>query len=353
MKTKRVYQYSVSVAFDGSNNQISTVGKVEAEYPNGHGNKDLFHFYKTKVLLQLTRSVRYEDGSILTNKDNSINLQILKAVLCYFATADYFPMIKSVEIIRKKEGEDDYQYKETQSINQILNNSIVRKHACNSSIVYDALAENEKGKAIRIALAYWLKGINMSDCFLRFDCFWRSFNRLYGYHGHGQNETDSLRALRSLILANPACFSNSVAAACAFPLDELKSFRWSRMILNDYDTSAKTQALVDFIKRYSDSRIMQILHEKLKCREKFLIALGKKTEVDSHIFANSATVNDIELVSIICIKYAYFVRNKLFHAEMLDGHFKLKDDNFTSEMKRINSVFEVFLLDLITSSDIL
>ena len=41
-------------------------------------------------------------------------------------------------------------------------------------------------------------------------------------------------------------------------------------VLNDYDTLKKTEALVQFVQRYHDSQIMNLLSEKLTCRNNFI-----------------------------------------------------------------------------------
>ena len=71
-----------------------------------------------------------------------------------------------------------------------------------------------------------------------------------------------------------------------------------------------------------------------------------RTTIDNHINNNLHTTVDAELVTLIAIKYSYFVRNKLFHGETADGTFKVKSNNLDNEMKRLNSLLEVLVMEL-------
>ena len=136
-------------------------------------------------------------------------------------------------------------------------------------------------------------------------------------------------------------------------------FRWQQMILNDYDNKAKNEALVSFVERYHDGRVMKLLNEKLQCRRGNLNELepGKTTNyndrVDAHIRNNTATRNDIELVTLLILNYAYYVRNKNFHGEVADGTFKVGKDNLTTEMQQLNQLLEVLVFEMISNYQLL
>ena len=127
------------------------------------------------------------------------------------------------------------------------------------------------------------------------------------------------------------------------------------MLLDNYDTEAKTGSFRDFVLRYSDKRIMEILLEtKYGYRETFLKNKGFFTVVDTHI--QNALVadvnNDNEVVSLLTGKYMYFVRNKTFHGEKVDSSFRLSVNKEDNELKFLNSVLEPYLIDLINANDL-
>ena len=127
------------------------------------------------------------------------------------------------------------------------------------------------------------------------------------------------------------------------------------MILNDYETRAKNQALVDFVFRYHDGRIMELFREKLACRRAFLHNDPRNLEtiIDNYLNQNSGVRIDAELVTILTIKYAYFVRNKVFHGEVTDGTFKVMPNNIDNEMTKLNQLLEVIVLELMENYHLL
>lgn len=217
------------------------------------------------------------------------------------------------------------------------------------------MEDSLKGQSLRIAMTYWLKGIASNDEYYKFDHLWRAFNRIFMYHGNNSKEFECLRTMRQFILINSSSFPKTLSVTNNLTKDEFHSFRWARMILNDYDTREKNQALVDFVCRYHDGRIMDLFEEKLVCRKDFLQADKNdlyKT-VENHIISNKGVKADAELVSLLSIKYAYFIRNKFFHAEMADGTFKIKPNNIDVEMKKLNKILETLIFELVENNKLL
>jgi hypothetical protein len=58
-------------------------------------------------------------------------------------------------------------------------------------------------------------------------------------------------------------------------------------------------------------------------------------------------VSDIEVVTFICIKYSYYIRNKIFHAEKHDLSFRFIENKLTEELDWINNILETLILELI------
>lgn len=347
--TSKKYFYSVKISLT-EDNESANIGNRNAEYKGGGASKDTITFSVNEINIELYRSKKYEDGSILSNSNNTINVQIRKALLCYYAISARFPLIRNISISRREHNGSYYDYMECKSFIQPLNisqSSCPRSFVFTPSIVDLLLEESLKGKSFRIAMSYWLKGCVSNDEYFKFDRYWRAFNRLYMYQGGKTKEFDCMVLMRSFILQNEKYFPNSISVTNKYSKSELHSYRWNKMILNDYDTRKKNGALVDFVLRYHDRRIMQLFKEKLACRMQFLIDEGLDRKVNSHINQYSTTIQDAELVTLIAIKYAYYIRNKFFHGEVPDGTFKIKNDNIDQEIQRINILLEVLVWELI------
>lgn len=168
---------------------------------------------------------------------------------------------------------------------------------------------------MRIALSYWLKGIASKEKYYKFDHLWRAYNRLFMYQGNTSKEVDCMSKMRIFIINNKNLFTNTLKITNAYTNNELRDFRWRSLILNDYATSKKTKAFHDFILRYHDIRIMKLFNEILPYRIDFLNQENLFRNVQTHISSNT-TLHDVELIPLLSIKYAYFVRNKMFHGEI-------------------------------------
>ena len=344
-----IQKYKVLIEFSEKCTSISSKISLQAEYKNGNGKQDKFKFYTSKIELSLVRSTKYD--MIISKPTNSINTQIIKALIAYYAISDIISPIKRIAISRIV-GTHVHQYTESEFFQQPL---LVYKRITNhlhysQSILPELVREDERGATLRIALSYWLKAVVVDNVYLRFENLWRAFNRLYVYQGNVRNEVDNMKAMRQLMLLNSDKFPLSTEITNGYSKEQFHEFRWQKMILNDYDNIGKTDALVEFVNRYNDKRVMDLFKEKLVCREKYLKTIGKWEDVQNHIARNASTIVDVELVAILCIKYAYFIRNKYFHGETLDGTFKLQKDKIDVEFEREGKLLLTVLYEIINGN---
>lgn len=350
--SKRDNHYHIKINFDKKRSECS-VGDIYSEYMSGKNNQDSFHFLNDTFTLIASRCKIFDDGTILPNNTNSINSQLLKGLLYYYSLAKDFPCIKKVSIIRKRAKSSDFDYTECKTnIIQPITGTGIKHFSLQKDKLEIIFKESEKGNAIRIALSYWLKGIAATERYYKFDHLWRAYNRLFMYQGNANKEVDCMASMRSLIINNERLFTKTLTITNTYTHDELRSFRWRSLILNDYATLAKTTAFHDFILRYHDTRIMDLFKEMLPYRKDFLSQKGLLGNVQSHILSNT-TQREIELIPLFTLKYAYFVRNKMFHGEMPDNTFKIHDNNVDIEIDRLNNILSSLIFELIDNNDVL
>lgn len=348
--SKRLNHYHIKISFDKKRTECS-VGNIYAKYMSGKENQDSFHFLSDSFTIIASRSKTFDDGTILSNNINSINSQILKGLLYYYSLANDFPIIKDVSIIRKRAKREDYHYSEckTDIIQPIINQGKfklpLQKDKLN--IIFE---ETEKGNAIRIALSYWLKGIASTERYYKFDHLWRAYNRLFMYQGNDNKEVECMAKMRTFIIQNENIFPNTLSLTNAYNNEDLRSFRWRNLILNDYSTIKKTKAFCDFILRYHDVRIMNLLNEMLVYREDFLNQENLLGTVQLHFLSNKKRY-DIEMIPLLTIKYSYFVRNKMFHGEIPDSTFKIHNNNEDIEIDKLNDILSSLICELINNND--
>ena len=288
----------------------------------------------------------------MANSSNSINKQILKGLLYYYSLAKKFPKIKTISIIRNKTNEHDYIYKINHSyiIQPIISKNITI-FCFNKNIIKELFNESERGNVYRIVLSYWLKAIASTERYYKFDHLWRAFNRIYLYESNQIKDLNGLIEMRKFILNNADSFLDTILITNAISYDDLRKFRWRQLILNDFDTYKKTDAFRNFVFRYSDERIMNLFKDILPYREEFLKNVGLYGDVVSHI-NQDPIIKDGELVTLLSIKYAYFVRNKMFHGEIPDSTFKIYNDNIDNEIDKLNEILSTLIYEIL-NSDIL
>ena len=113
----RIYHYHINIRFRGKGSAIR-IGRRYSEYPGSQGFRDTFVFFSKSCNMVLSRTRSYADGEILSKANNSINTQVIKALLCYYAVSDDFPIVENISIVRRKSGQPDYIYTECDNILQ-------------------------------------------------------------------------------------------------------------------------------------------------------------------------------------------------------------------------------------------
>lgn len=351
--SKSYYHYHIKISFDKNRSECN-VGLVYAQYADRISHNDTFVFQPKELTIIISRSRIYKDGSILNSNLNTIYNQIIKALLYYYSLSKDFPEIKNIEIIRKRHRLSDYSYSECHSgIIQPIVSKQFKIYQFNKEKIKVLFEETEKGKAIRIALSYWLKGIASNERYYKFENLWKSLNRLFMYQGNAPKEVDCMASMRTTIINNEAIFNKTKAITNSYTTEILRSFRWRQLILNDYDKQSKTNAFKCFVLRYKDSRIMDLFSSIIPYRSNYLVAESLLSDVQNHINTNLSSNCDAELITILSLKYAYFVRNKMFHGEILDSTFKLHETNEDIEVDRINEILSSLIFELIENNNIL
>lgn len=334
---------------------LNKLGYIKSKYiSKGHSFFDEVEVDRNSIVIRASRSHKVDISQFWQGK-NSLYSRLMMGLVYFYAISDKAPTIERITVERHLRGQERPEViwsGDRNALIQPFHSKKTMPYVISPSSIEKLFDEtNEKGQTIMISLSYWLKAFYSTDRFYRFEHLWRAFNKLYKYEGNNnRNELECLKAIRKFIVDNEGLFKGSIRVAKGY-CDDLRSFRWRSMILNDYDTKDKTEAFRDFVLRYSDSRIMTLISEMLTYREKYLSELKYLDTVKNHIKDNFATQHEIELVTLICIKYTYFVRNKSFHGEVFDSTFKIHETVEDKELDRLNDLLEVLVYELIESND--
>jgi hypothetical protein len=346
--------YTIQILFDTENDSNIFIGQVP--YYGSTTYFDDFKIFNDKIIIEANRSAIIQLDNIFYNHFSSLYNQILKALLFYYASTRKFAKITSIKISRKRSQKilEEKEFKDNQ-FNQVLNDSFKLNYKIDKIRLQELFNETPKGQTTLIAVSYLLISNTVLSESDKFEKLWKSFNKLFTQIAGDKQDFKCLRYLRQFVTNNPDVLKLSANKVSSLTTDKLRnSIRWRAMLLDNYDTEAKTGSFRDFVLRYSDKRIMQILLEtKYGYREDFLRNQGDFVVVDNHIQNQIAAnaINDNEIVSLLTGKYMYFVRNKTFHGEKVDSSFRLSVNKEDNELKFLNSILEPYLVDLINAND--
>lgn len=348
--------YFVEVTFIKNRNRTNyIVGAKTSEYPFCQGNVDSFTFSKKGFSLSARRSSIYADGTILNNERNGLYQQIIKGLLVYYALSNDFPILKSITIKRVKSRTADYVYSETHSFMQPLKPGVQRLYYLPLPFADEILQETNKAQALRIALTYWLKAMNSNDSYFRFDRLWKAYDRLLLYEGNTTQERVGIPSMKNVISNNSGLFPLSIGITNTYSSDELRSFQWNALFANKTIGYTRINELVRRLTEYSDHRIIS-LFQGISNGRKIQLALsasGNLPIVNHHFSVNATTHNDIDLVLLLSLTYTYYIRCRLFHGEVIDSTFKLKQTREDYEVEKMSALLETVLFELFCNYNIL
>lgn len=348
--------YTIEIHFD-IKGRTKNIFSGQVPYFGSASFSDDFKISNDKIIIEAKRSAIVPLDNIFYNHFSSLYNQILKSLLFYYASTRKFAKITSIKISRARSLKtlEEKIFKDNQ-FNQVLDNSFKLDYQIDQVKLQELFNETAKGQTTLIAISYLLisnTALSESD---KFEKLWKSFNKLFTQIAGEKKDFNCLRYLRQFVIDNPNILTLSSNKVSSLTTNKLRNaIRWRGMLLDNYDTEAKTGAFRDFVLRYSDKRIMEIILEtKYGYRETFLKNQGFFVAVDNHIQNSIAanTKNDNEVVSLLTGKYMYFVRNKTFHGEKVDSSFRLSVNKEDNELKFLNSILEPYLVDLINANDL-
>lgn len=264
--------YTIEILFD-LDIRTRTIFAGQVPYYGSASFFDDLKIHNDKIIIEAKRSAIIPLDNIFYNHFSSLYNQILKALLFYYASTRKFAKIKSIKISRARSQKilEEKIFKDNQ-FNQVLDSSFKLNYQIDQIRLQELFNETPKGQTTLIAVSYLLianTSISESD---KFEKLWKSFNKLYTHIACDNKDFTCLRYLRQFVIDNPNVPILSANKVNTLTTNKLRNaIRWRGMLLDNYDTEAKTESFKDFVIRYSDKRIMEILLEtKYGYRETFL-----------------------------------------------------------------------------------
>lgn len=301
---------------------------------------------KKDIIIIGERGNRNTAENIISNTNSTLYLQLLKGILfAYLTEGTKFEIDKIVVEcgIEKKE----YYSKDILNPCMISLNNNLKVDASKCKLLF---SDKSKAKDLLIAMILYIKGYENND----FEYLWKAFNSLYSCISHKDKEFDKLADMKIFFQTNVGLLNRTVDLISKETTIDIRKLRLREFVLNNFEDRAKTRAYADMVMSFKDYRLNEIFLEIMPYRRDYLQSCALYVDVENHIntYITNREIHEIDLIRFYILKYAYFLRNKYFHAEKSSPIFILKKNNEIDEIDKINNIMECLLADLFNCADL-
>lgn len=339
-------KYQVTIKFLWANVE-NALGRKDVPRYLGKGATDKITFFKKKIVMDLTRTKEYSAEDILSNANNTINSQIIKSLMIYYANAKSFPMIKSIECKMIAPNPSVIVTIGADEISQQFRIRMARHEMMHFTPIDEMYSESPLGNAERRALSHWLKALNVTNSYVQFNELWIAFNSLFAYYGNKKQERNNLIYIREQIQNHDNLFPLTKGLIATYTEEKLRnSFRW--MLLFSQGVNRGRDNFCESLFAFNDERILRMfksLADSGRIHDKICM-FAKYGDLQNHL-NTTGVVADIDLALLVCIKYAYFLRNRYQHGIVIANNFKIKKTKDDIELPTINLILSTLILELL------
>ncbi|MBF0947257.1 MAG: hypothetical protein HXK30_05745, partial [Atopobium sp.] len=252
------------------------------EYLDRNGNfKDAATFENNRITLSGSRSRRITNNNILESTNSSFYNCLTKALLFAYFKNDSFK-VESITIYidetkKKSYGKDEIEQVFT-SENLVKINPI-------------KLLSNKKTSDVMMKSLMNLT-LSFNNGGLRFDYTWKCFNVLISKVFNKKKDFDMLKELRRSLEDNPNLYPNIISFSRNIDQSYLSDCFLNAMICNNYP-KGDSKGLINFCKDFEDARVLAVLKEKTKCKNKELNSINEAVELKKY-FENGIKANIVK-----------------------------------------------------------
>ncbi|MBH3303067.1 hypothetical protein [Serratia marcescens] len=351
----RNHKYDISIRISSKTND--QIGIFDVEYPHTNNSrlKDKIVIKEKLIKITAYRSKKTSITDVIHNVNTAMNHQISKSLAFYYASVGMPNKITSIKITRHLSGKiQESQTIIKSNVRQIVtsDNGFDYLKKINKVELATIFEENSKGRSLLYAVTHLISSCSSPEPFQQFEALWKCFNSIYKLKENFTQDFECLKKLRAHMLAASSKYPLSTDYVSSMTHDNIFSIvNWRNMILNDFRTEAQSKSLCGFITRISDARLIKKIEDSLSIRQNFLDNEGVLKTVRTHIEQkkNTNVNSDIEVVAFMCLKYLYYVRNKLIHAERVHPSFHWVKEHSNEEMKisKCNVILKLLIIDLL------
>ena len=316
-------------------------------YYHSGGRTDAVRFEANRIVIACERKHRFTEDDLFMNLQHSLYNQLVKVLLIHYCMTGSQAGITAVTAREcRAAGQQALFSRAFTAANQpfcAFDGPIPFSLAALQGV----LGEDDDAYRLRIVLLHWLGQGKFADRQRRMESLWRTFERLCEYHLHEPLDkrfivNKGLDAMITDLMTHAAAYPQSAAAVGGETADTLRVFRWQEMIRNNYPETPGTRNTyarnyrdykAQLIDPFFDERAVQLMLDVLPYRRSELQRYGLYTTIENSLRAKLAMhqTHDMDVVALL-LHYVYFLRNRLFHGQLL-LRVSVFDDQNTDNMR--------------------
>lgn len=354
-------KYKICIHIARSNSFIGVINNVPfAGAPAGAF--DEVKFTKQKITITAIRSKKFRTEDILKKKGNSLYGQILKSIVFLYLKNGERIRITKITVDRSTTRTQDTTFEhDVDKYMQPLADDFTLRFAIPDPVINLVWREGKDYANLRSILTHFLCGLSSLDRYYIFERLWRAFEQLCLFHNRADRDNcdfKALAAMRTYIAGHLGDFPEALNEANKVSALAFRKFDWEGYVKNEFpvlvDGASRkmysNKFKVYFVMNNRDFRVVKMLEDIVPLRTAEMVHFGIGADVNSHITSCLALRerHDENVLTMICCKYAYYLRNKMFHGEIPDFTFTFSqgtDDD--QRLDKINCLLELLCYELL------
>lgn len=355
-------EYRIKIGTSIGSRLTGTV--THAQFPKCKADDagDKFSFQSSCIIIECKRSNIQKKEEIENNPGNTLRVQIMRALLLYYAANIQKARVNSISVTRINKHNKVLITELTFSVKTqpLILRAVPAHFQFNmANLVQNVLGPNSH--VFETILSHWLGAWTVSDRYDIFARVWRCLEQLSvkAYHGARVIEKNCLEALRTFIRGHASEIPLSCNHVDAMTYDELRAFSWKLLIYNNFKRTGSRDKYLEyrdlFVLPYHDERVLRMLQATLVYRNGELNTHGFLNDINNHLTAAFATPvkRNEDIVAILCGYYAYYTRNKIFHGEFSERSFNICRSREDDIIDKLNGLMYKLTFELIEAYQLL
>lgn len=309
-------RYTLGIRLDKNLCKAEVTKKVTYHQNENQQYQDDITYSGSQITIEGSRSKRINLDFLETVNSTQFSALITALVYAYFR----FGSFKIEEFSVSLDGNEIGNIPRIETTRFSSNNIFGKLQDTDLSGLFGNMSES---KVFQSALTNFTLASSNGE--RRFEHLWRGFNSLARYFTGLIKDSDTLKAIRKDMDIRPDAYKKATSWARMIRKEDLdEKLRVNLMILSYFPKGTKSRdGLKRWYTNYTDFRVLTLMKEKITCKQADLEELNILRDVTEDIDRKLALdkTYDIDIVRITVLKYAYYLRNKLFHAEKMPTYF--------------------------------